>query len=103
MVKNNLEPTEVTKELLLTISDWLKEIGAYTTNIQQQMMESHVKAMVLRAKTGELLPAVDKSLFTDISLESMQLAEQIINMLPGLAIEEAWLLSVHFEIARANS
>nr|WP_256125208.1 transcriptional antiterminator [Photorhabdus luminescens] len=94
---------EVTKELLLTISDWLKEIEAYTTDIQQKMMELHVKAMVMRAKTGELLPTVDKSLFTDISLESMQLAEQIINILPGLAIEEAWLLSVHFEIACSNN
>ncbi|MDR0806712.1 MAG: transcriptional antiterminator [Enterobacteriaceae bacterium] len=102
MVEDNLDPAEVTKELLLIIDGWLKEEGAYTTDVQQQMLESHVKAMVTRAKTGEALPEVDVSLFDEISPESMQLAERAINTLPGLPIEEAYLLSVHFEIARSN-
>ncbi|MBK5073157.1 transcriptional antiterminator [Budviciaceae bacterium CWB-B4] len=103
MVEDNLEPEVVTSELLTVIDGWLKQEGAYTTDVQQQMLESHVKAMVLRAKTGEPLPEVDKSLFDEISAESMALAERAVNALPGLPIEEAYLLSVHFEIARSNA
>ncbi|GKX61908.1 glycine dehydrogenase [Pragia fontium] len=103
MVEDGLDPNAVTKELLMVIDGWLKEEGAYTTEVQQQMLESHVKAMVLRAKTGEPLPEVDRSLFEEISSESMQLAERAVNALPGLPIEEAYLLSVHFEIARSNA
>lgn len=102
MSKDNLEPEEVTKTLLATIDDWLKEEGAYTTDVQGQMLASHVKAMVMRAKTGEPLPEVDRSLFEEISDESMRLAERAVDML-GLPIEEAYLLSVHFEIARSNA
>ena len=103
MVEDNLEPEAVTQSLLTIIDDWLKAEGAYTTDVQGQMLASHVKAMVTRAKTGEPLPEVDRSLFEEISDESMRLAERAVDMLPGLPIEEAYLLSVHFEIARSNA
>ncbi len=103
MVGNDLDPVSVTGELLAIIDGWLKDEGAYTTEVQQQMLESHVKAMVFRAKTGESLPEVDESLFEEISDESISLAKRAVNTLPGLAPEEALLLSVHFEIARSNA
>ena len=34
MVEDNLEPTEVTKELLMIIDGWLKEEGAYTHGLR---------------------------------------------------------------------
>ncbi|MDX7986074.1 PRD domain-containing protein [Xenorhabdus sp. 12] len=99
---HKIDPDTMSQELLTLIDKWLAAEGAYTTPTQQQMLASHVKAMVMRAKTGESLPEVDLSLFDEISPESIKLAAQVVEILPELAVEEVYLLSVHFEIARSN-
>ncbi|KGT94342.1 glycine dehydrogenase [Erwinia typographi] len=71
--------------------------------VQQQMLTSHVKAMALRSLTGEPLPEVEEELFEDISPESMALAQQVVDLFGNLPREEAWLLSVHFEVAKENA
>ncbi|BCQ36746.1 MULTISPECIES: glycine dehydrogenase [Erwinia] len=70
--------------------------------VQQQMLTSHVRAMALRSLTGEALPEVEEELFEDISPESMTLAQQVVDLFGNLPKEEAWLLSVHFEVAKEN-
>ncbi|MDE9552880.1 transcriptional antiterminator [Xenorhabdus bovienii] len=102
MAKGNLDPEAVSQRLLALIKQWLEAAGAYTTQVQQQMLTTHIRAMVIRAKTGEPLPEVDNSLFDEVSPESIALAAQVVETLPGLAVEEAYLLSVHFEVARSN-
>lgn len=77
---------------------------AITPNaVQQQMLTSHVRAMALRSLTGEPLPDVEAELFEDISPESMTLAQQVVDLFGNLPKEEAWLLSVHFEVAKENA
>ena len=102
MLEHNLDIDEVTQKLLAVITDWLKQEDCYTTDVQQQMLQSHLRAMVARAKTGEALPEIDISLFGEISAHSIALAQRVVDTLPGLAQEETYLLSVHFEVARAN-
>ncbi|MGV3344745.1 glycine dehydrogenase [Enterobacteriaceae bacterium LUAb1] len=68
--------------------------------VQQQMLSSHVRAMALRSVTGEALPEVEEDLFEDISEDSLGLAQQVVNLFGNLPEEEAWLLSVHFEVAK---
>lgn len=97
------EATAITSQVLADISAMLSAENIYTNAVQQQMLESHVRAMVLRSITGEPLPEVDKSLFDEISAESMQLAERVVNQFATLPIEEAYLLSVHFEVAKDNN
>ncbi|MBN3179021.1 glycine dehydrogenase [Pectobacterium parmentieri] len=70
--------------------------------VQQQMLTSHVRAMAHRSVTGEPLPDVDASLFDEISPESMGLAHDVVEEFGNLPEEEAWLLSVHFEVAKNN-
>ncbi|WP_342754719.1 glycine dehydrogenase [Pantoea sp. MBD-2R] len=70
------------------------------TPVQQQMLVSHVRAMALRSRTGEPLPEVEEALFEDISPDSMTLAQQVVDLFGNLPVEEAWLLSVHFEVAK---
>lgn len=74
--------------------------GIHPTAVQQQMLQSHVQAMALRSRTGEALPVVDRALFDEISPASMALATSIVSLFGNLPQEEAWLLSVHFEVAR---
>ncbi|MEQ4674995.1 transcriptional antiterminator [Providencia vermicola] len=102
MLEHDLDVDEVTQKLLAVITDWLKQEDCYTTDVQQQMLESHLRAMVARAKTGEALPEVDISLFDEISQHSIALAQRVVDTLPGLAPEETYLLSVHFEVVRSN-
>ncbi|AUX95537.1 glycine dehydrogenase [Mixta gaviniae] len=75
----------------------------YPNAVQQQMLASHVRAMALRSLTGEPLPEVEAELFEDISPASMRLAQQVVDLFGNLPREEAWLLSVHIEVAKANS
>ncbi|MFS1537457.1 MAG: PRD domain-containing protein [Candidatus Phlomobacter fragariae] len=103
VAKDNLDVETVTNKLISIIDGWLKAEGARTTDVQQKMLRSHVKAMVERAKTGDPLHEVEVSLFKEISPESIALAEKVVNTLPNLAYKEAYLLSVHFEVARSNS
>jgi len=102
MAEHKLDIDEVTQKLLAMITHWLKQENCYTTEVQQQMLISHLRAMVFRAKTGEALPEVDISLFDEISQHSIGLAQRVVDTLPGLAPEETYLLSVHFEVVRSN-
>lgn len=95
--------TVITTQTLEDITAMLNAENIYTNSVQQKMLESHVRAMVLRSITGEPLPEVDKSLFDEISDESMRLAERVVDKFSMLPIEEAYLLSVHFEVARDNN
>jgi len=93
----------ITTQVLADITAMLSAKDIFTNAVQQQMLESHIRAMVLRSITGEPLPEVDKSLFDEISAESMQMAEQVVDKFATLPIEEAYLLSVHFEVAKDNN
>lgn len=96
------EAGAVTEQVLKDIQAMQSVKNIYTTDVQLQMLTSHVKAMVLRSITGEPLPEVEKDLFDEISAESMQMAEDVVSWFGNLPIEEAYLLSVHFEVARDN-
>ena len=97
------EAGAIAARVLADITAMLNAENIYTNAVQQQMLESHIRAMVLRSITGEPLPEVDKSLFDEISAESMQMAERVVNQFGTLPIEEAYLLSVHLEVAKDNN
>ncbi len=72
------------------------------TPVQQQMLNSHVQAMASRSLSGEALPEVEAELFDDISPATLALAQQVVDLFGNLPVEEAWLLSVHIEVAKSN-
>ncbi len=55
-----LRKTDLT---LARIHNLLADQGIRPNDVQQQMLASHVKAMVWRSYSGESLPEVDLSLF----------------------------------------
>ncbi|ATM94274.1 PRD domain protein, EF_0829/AHA_3910 family [Yersinia frederiksenii] len=93
----------ITERVLAEITAMLNAENIFTNAVQQQMLTSHIRAMVLRSITGEPLPEVEKSLFDEISAHSMQMAQQVVDKFANLPIEEAYLLSVHFEVAKDNN
>lgn len=90
------------ERVMVQITGLFAERTIVPNAVQQQMLTSHVKAMALRSLTGEPLPEVEAELFEDISAESMALAQQVVDLFGNLPKEEAWLLSVHFEVAKEN-
>ncbi len=56
-----------TDQILARIHILLGDQGIRPNEVQQQMLASHIKAMVWRSHSGEPLPEVDLSLFEEIS------------------------------------
>jgi PRD domain protein (TIGR03582 family) len=106
VIDNAGEKAVLTAQLGEDMLTWIKallgEKGITPNAVQEQMLESHVRAMAHRSVTGEPLPEVDISLFEEISQESMELAKEVVDKFGNLPVEEAWLLSVHFEVAKDN-
>ena len=96
------EAVELADRMLAQVYALLRERHITPNAVQEQMLTSHVRAMAHRSVTGEPLPEVDASLFDEISAESMALARDVVAEFGNLPEEEAWLLSVHFEVAKDN-
>ena len=93
---------ELATRMLSQVYSLLKGHGIIPNAVQEQMLTSHVRAMAHRSITGEPLPEVEASLFEEISQDSMTLAREVVAQFGNLPDEEAWLLSVHFEVAKEN-
>lgn len=102
MIEDNLDPEVITEKTIDIINTWLIEEQIKQNDVQKAMMLSHVKAMVNRSKTLEQLPEVDPSMFDELSQESMAHARRTVALFDNLPVEEAYLLAVHYEVARAN-
>ena len=89
-------------KMLQQVFALLSRHGIVPNDVQEQMLTSHVRAMAHRSISGEPLPEVDASLFEEISEDSMMLAREVVAQFGNLPDEEAWLLSVHFEVAKEN-
>ncbi|MFB0710259.1 glycine dehydrogenase [Buttiauxella noackiae] len=96
------ETTLLTERVLAFITRLLKNRNITPNAVQEQMLASHVRAMAHRSLTGEPLPEVEESLFDEISDDSLEMAKEVVEQFGNLPIEEAWLLSVHFEVAKDN-
>ena len=93
---------ELADRMLAQVYALLSEHHIIPNAVQEQMLTSHVRAMAHRSVTGEPLPEVEASLFDEISADSMALARDVVAAFGNLPEEEAWLLSVHFEVAKDN-
>lgn len=96
------EETRLTERALAFINTLLKNRNLTPNAVQEQMLTSHVRAMAHRSLTGEPLPEVEESLFEEISADSLEMAKEVVEQFGNLPVEEAWLLSVHFEVAKDN-
>ncbi len=96
------EASALTERVQAFINALLKSRNITPNAVQEQMLTSHVRAMAHRSLTGEPLPEVEESLFDEISADSLEMAKAVVAQFGNLPIEEAWLLSVHFEVAKDN-
>ena len=102
MVEDDLDPEVVTEQTIKIINHWLAEHQITQNDVQKAMLLSHVKAMVERAKTLEKLPEVDPTIFDELSEQALALSRKTVELFNNLAMEEVYLLAVHYEVAMAN-
>ena len=96
------EAMALTEKVQTFINKLLKARNITPNAVQEQMLTSHVRAMAHRSLTGEPLPEVEESLFDEISPDSLAMEKEVVDQFGNLPVEEAWLLSVHFEVAKDN-
>jgi PRD domain protein (TIGR03582 family) len=73
------------------------------TEAQWISLVSHVSGMVYRSIHGEAIPAIDTTMFEEVSSHSIELAEEVCRLLPRLQEDEKYLLSIHFESAKLTN
>jgi PRD domain protein (TIGR03582 family) len=93
---------QLADRVLVFIHQLLESRNITPNAVQEQMLTSHVRAMAHRSLSGEPLPEVEESLFEEISADSLAMAQAVVEQFGNLPVEEAWLLSVHFEVAKDN-
>ncbi|MBF4177342.1 MULTISPECIES: glycine dehydrogenase [Lelliottia] len=96
------QTAQLADTMLEQVFTLLRHHNIIPNDVQVQMLTSHVRAMAHRSVTGEPLPDVEADLFDEISADSMRLAREVVAQFGNLPDEEAWLLSVHFEVAKDN-
>ena len=102
MIEDQLDVRETQEKTIEIITGWLVAKNITQTDVQKEMLRSHINAMVERAKTLEKLPEVDVEIFDELSEEALQMARQTVGLFNSLSEDEAYLLAVHYEVAKNN-
>ncbi|GCF92280.1 PRD domain-containing protein [Enterococcus florum] len=72
------------------------------TELQWTILINHLNEMILRQKEGTTIPTVDPEMFNEVSKEAMQISRNVVEKIGGLAEDEIYVLSIHFESAKQN-
>lgn len=96
------ENPQLCKEMMVFVDSLLIEENIEMTDTQKLSLLSHVSAMVYRSKHKEMVQPVDRTLFQEVSAESIEMASKVCSKLEDLHEDEKYLLSIHFETAKMN-
>jgi PRD domain protein (TIGR03582 family) len=69
---------------------------------QKEALLNHISEMVKRNINKETLHVEDKTVFNEVSQESMNKASDMVNQLKYISDDETYLLSIHFEVVKYN-
>lgn len=83
------------------LADRCREKGLPFTDYQWKSLVNHLCAMVGRSISGEVLD-IDAELFDEVAQDSLDLSAEVVKAVGGIADEEKYLLSIHFEGVKEN-
>lgn len=90
------------QEMALWLADRCRVDGISFTDYQWKSVVNHMAAMVNRSVSGDELE-IDPELFDEVSEESLALSQEVVDAIGGIAGEEKYLLSIHFECVKAKA
>ena len=65
-------------------------------------MINHLNEMLNRSREGTMA-GVDRTLFTELTPETLQIAQETTEAIGQLSEDEWYVLAVHFEVAKQNN
>lgn len=78
----------------------MKAINATPDETQIEVLTNHLIEMVTRSENNEPLMAIDPTVFSELSEDSLTVAAQIVEEIGHLNSDEKYVLAVHFEVAK---
>lgn len=69
---------------------------------QKEALLNHIAEMVKRDLSNTPIQVEDKSVFSQVSQESIDKARNMVNQLKHISEDEVYLLSTHFEVVKFN-
>lgn len=97
---NNSQNPKLVREVLNLIIDRFPDMDLQ--DYRWQVLCNHVAAMADRSVRNEKIEPVDPEIFEDISEQSVDLAKEVVAKIGNLCGDEAYLLSVHFEVVNSK-
>lgn len=90
-------------DILAYVDDLLEQEEIQPNETQRMVLTNHLNEMIKRAKESELIPSVDKTMFAEVSKESLKIAKKLVEKIGNLPEDEIYILSIHFESAKQGS
>ncbi|SBO17218.1 transcriptional regulator [Carnobacterium divergens] len=80
----------------------LRTFEIVPTEVQLVVLANHLGEMIRRSQTNERMMRVDPLMFSEVSKEALALSQAVVKKVGNLAVDEKYVLSIHFETARQN-
>lgn len=102
IIEHSLYQEEL-KKIIEYTKEQLKGNDIEPNEIQWTVLINHLKEMIDRKKEEGSIPAVDSAMFSEVSSDSLLIAENIVQSIGNLSEDEKYILSIHFEAAKENN
>lgn len=99
MIVASINPTKC-EAILKSALAKMKAINATPDETQIEVLTNHLIEMVTRSENNEPLMAIDPTVFSELSEDSLTVAAQIVEEIGHLNTDEKYVLAVHFEVAK---
>ncbi|MEY8446014.1 PRD domain-containing protein [Enterococcus ratti] len=80
----------------------LEKAGVQPVELQWTILINHLNEMIGREKEKRFIGKVDPEMFSEVSKESLDIADRITKKIGQLPKDEMYVLSIHFESAKQN-
>ena len=103
-ILNGSEDKPLLIDIVTTIDEKFKTQGLTPENYRWHALVNHLAALIQRVSEKGKLDEMDASMFEDVSPDSLEFAQQIIDKVEkNLQQEEKFLLSIHFETIKTEA
>ena len=100
IIRQSAEPEKL-QSIIKQTSARLAQIEP--TELQWTILINHLNEMLNRSREGTTLAGVDRTLFTELTPETLKIAQETTEAIGQLSEDEWYVLAVHFEVAKQNN
>ena len=102
IIRQSAEPEKL-QSIIKQTGARLAEAQIEPTELQWTILINHLNEMLNRSREGTTLAGVDRTLFTELTPETLKIAQETTEAIGQLSEDEWYVLAVHFEVAEQNN